>query len=154
MQSIPALKNVSFETIEEKYIPLAAHFPAMEKMLENGENAILEEYDRVLQMPIYERAQYHDPLSYTAVSVPNIGLPIMSLNVAILFALAINLTNCIDIDEVKYRVVVFDRRVLNRTFGINVMDLIKEMFEVPDNDVQIEVKKSGSKIMFITPEES
>ena len=151
MQRIPELENVEFETIEEKYIPLAAHFPKLEEMLKDDEQAILDEYERVLQMPIYERAQYRDPLCDTAVPVPNIGLPGVSLNVAVVFAFAINLTHYVEIDGMEYCVVVFDRRVLNKTFNCNVMDLIKEMYEVPDEEVQIEVKKSGSKIMFIKP---
>lgn len=153
MKPIPALKEVTFEKIEEDYIPLAAHFLSLEKLLKDEKKAFLEEYERILQMPIYKRAEYHDPFCQTAVPVPNIGLPGMSLKVAVLFAFAINLANIIEIDGTEYRVVVFDRRVLNSTFECNVMDLIKEMLQAPDDTCCIEIKKSSSKIMFITPEE-
>lgn len=153
MKPIPALKDVTFEEIKERYIPLAAHFPPAEEILKNEKKAYLDEYERVLQMQIFERAEYFDPLSRTAVCVPNIGLPGMSLKVAVLFAFAINLANIIEIDGIEYRVAVFDRRVLNSTFECNVMDLIKEMLQFPDDTCQIEIKKSSSKIMFITPEE-
>lgn len=149
MENIKELKQITFEEIEKLYIPLAAHFPDINEFKGDKEKVLAREYERVLQMPVYERVEYHDPLGLGAVPVPFLGAPFMTVYTAVLIAITRFNGYEIKINEKQYVVSVFDKKILNKAIGSNVLTVIEQIWKIPAHTMKFDCKRSGSKIMFI-----
>ena len=150
MFGIPALKEVSFKDIEERYIPQAVHFFDPETVAGLGEEDALEQqYKKLLKFPIYQRAEYDDPNCQGVFAARGVGFAGWTLNMSILLSIILDIGECINIDEQEYLVSIFDFTTLDNTFNENLWDVIDLLKKTFCSNVRMEVKEDKNKIMFV-----
>lgn len=155
MKKIPLLQDYTFEEIEELYIPFAVHFldPTYLGAIEEDE-AIELEYKRILDLPIYQRAEYNNPNCQGVFSARGIGLEGWGLQPAILLSIALEICEDLDIDGKEYAISVFNNHVLKEALGCKVHELIEMVQNSPCDNIAFEAKFFENKVMLLVDREA
>lgn len=152
------LTEIPFEEIERQYMDVAVHtldlLPDEKYSEEEIDDKIIEEYQRMMEMSICERAEYSDPLGNGVIPVQYLDLPNFSIYGAVLFSSMLNCAECLELNKQKIDgydlyISVFTIDILRKKFGDDARITIEEIKNRFKNFLIVRQQKKKFMFLFL-----
>ena len=153
MKAIEELQDVPFEKIENIYKENEVS-PPLEEMIKDPVKAINEEYLKVLEEPVYQRATDNNIFCEGGICVQGLGgYPDVSLEALILFSIVFRICQKIEYNGKEYSVSIFTEKILSDAIKTELKEPLDEVLSFQYCRSKFLLKKDGEKLMFIFSDE-